>query len=177
MVRRAWAGERFTTLDDAERSLGEGDLLITDHDGERAIAIAGVMGGAETEVGATTRNVLIEAGSTDAVSIARTARAHKLPSEASRRFERGVDPALAAAAAQPAVDLLVEHGGGVADPEVTDVGSPAGTGPRDDARRLPVQDRRDRLPRERGRVDPVVHRLFGDSGGSPADGHPADVAP
>ncbi len=83
VVRRARAGERLTTLDDAERSLGEGDLLITDHDGERAIAIAGVMGGAETEVGATTRNVLIEAAHFDAVSIARTARAHKLPSEAS----------------------------------------------------------------------------------------------
>ena len=129
VVRRARAGERLTTLDDAERSLGEGDLLITDHDGERAIAIAGVMGGAETEVGATTRNVLIEAAHFDAVSIARTARAHKLPSEASRRFERGVDPALAAAAAQLAVDLLVEHGGGVADPEVTDVGSPAAPDP------------------------------------------------
>ena len=129
VVRRARAGERLTTLDDTDRALGEGDLLITDHDGERAVAIAGVMGGAETEVGASTRDVLIEAAHFDAVSIARSARRHKLPSEASRRFERGVDPALAAAAAQLAVDLLVEHGGGVADPDVTDVGTPAAPAP------------------------------------------------
>jgi phenylalanyl-tRNA synthetase beta chain len=125
VVRRARPGERLTTLDDVERSLDPGDLLITDRGGERAVAVAGVMGGAETEVGSSTRDVLVEAAHFEPVSIARSARRHKLPSEASRRFERGVDPALAAAAAQLAVDLLVEHGGGVADPEVTDVGTPA----------------------------------------------------
>ena len=129
VVRRARAGERLTTLDDVERALDPGDLLITDHGGDRAVAIAGVMGGGETEVGATTRDVLIEAAHFEPVTIARSARRHKLPSEASRRFERGVDPALAAAAAQLAVDLLVEHGGGVADPDVTDVGSPAAPAP------------------------------------------------
>ena len=128
-MRRARAGERLTTLDDVDRALDPGDLLITDHGGERAVAIAGVMGGAETEVGATTRDVLIEAAHFEPVTIARSARRHKLPSEASRRFERGVDPALAAAAAQLAVDLLVEHGGGVADPDVTDVGTPAEPAP------------------------------------------------
>ena len=61
VVRRARAGERLTTLDDVDRALDPGDLLITDHGGDRAVAIAGVMGGAETEVGATTRDVLIEA--------------------------------------------------------------------------------------------------------------------
>ena len=61
VVRRARAGERLTTLDDVDRALDPGDLLITDRGGERAVAIAGVMGGAETEVGATTRDVLIEA--------------------------------------------------------------------------------------------------------------------
>ena len=125
VVRRARPGERLTTLDDVERALDPGDLLITDSDGERAVAIAGVMGGAETEVSGSTHDVLIEAAHFEPVTIARSARRHKLPSEASRRFERGVDPALAAAAAQLAVDLLVEHGGGVADPEVTDVGTPA----------------------------------------------------
>ncbi len=125
VVRRARPGERLTTLDDVERALDPGDLLITDSGGERAVAIAGVMGGAETEVGGATRDVLIEAAHFEPVTIARSARRHKLPSEASRRFERGVDPALAAAAAQLAVDLLVEHGGGVADPDVTDVGTPA----------------------------------------------------
>ena len=129
VVRRARAGERLTTLDDVDRALDPGDLLITDRGGERAVAIAGVMGGAETEVGPTTRDVLIEAAHFDPVTIARSARRHKLPSEASRRFERGVDPALAAAAAQLAVDLLVEHGGGVADTEVTDVGRPADPAP------------------------------------------------
>ncbi|KGN38969.1 phenylalanine--tRNA ligase subunit beta [Knoellia subterranea] len=129
VVRRARAGERLTTLDDQDRTLDEGDLLITDRGGERPIAIAGVMGGAQTEVGPSTRDVLIEAAHFEAVTIARSARRHKLPSEASRRFERGVDPALAAAAAQLAVDLLVEHGGGVADEAVTDVGSPMAPAP------------------------------------------------
>ncbi|WP_392541851.1 phenylalanine--tRNA ligase subunit beta [Oryzobacter telluris] len=129
VVRRARAGEKITTLDDAARALDTGDLLITDRGGERPVAIAGVMGGAETEVGASTRDVLIEAAHFEPVSVARSARRHKLPSEASRRFERGVDPQLAAAAAQLAVDLLVEHGGGVADPEVTDVGSPRAAAP------------------------------------------------
>ena len=124
VVRRARPGERLTTLDDVDRALDPGDLLITDSGGDRAVAIAGVMGGAETEVGDATRDVLIEAAHFEPVTIARSARRHRLPSEASRRFERGVDPALAAAAAQLAVDLLVEHGGGVADPEVTDVGTP-----------------------------------------------------
>jgi phenylalanyl-tRNA synthetase beta chain len=125
VVRRAGSGERLRTLDDVDRALDPADLLITDRGGERAVAIAGVMGGAETEVGSTTRDVLIEAAHFEPVTVARTARRHKLPSEASRRFERGVDPALAAAAAQLAVDLLVEHGGGVADDDVTDVGTPA----------------------------------------------------
>ncbi|KGN42509.1 phenylalanine--tRNA ligase subunit beta [Knoellia aerolata] len=124
VVRRARAGERLTTLDGVDRALDTGDLLITDHGGERPVAIAGVMGGAQTEVGKGTHDVLVEAAHFEPVSIARSARRHRLPSEASRRFERGVDPALAAAAAQLAVDLLVEHGGGVADAGVTDVGTP-----------------------------------------------------
>ena len=73
----------------ARRSHAE-DLLITDESGP--IGLAGVMGGGTTEMGRATRNVLIEAATFDPVSIARTARRHKLPSEASRRFERGVDP-------------------------------------------------------------------------------------
>ena len=150
MVRRARPGERLTTLDDVDRALDPGDLLITDTGGDRAVAIAGVMGGAETEVGATTRDVLIEAAHFEPVTIARSARRHKLPSEASRRFERGVDPALAAAAAQLAVDLLVEHGGGVADAEVTDVGTPAAPVAGHHGRRVPVAPRRHRLPRQRG---------------------------
>ena len=118
MVRRARPGERMTTLDDVDRALDAEDLLITDSPegiGSRPIGIAGVMGGAETEVGETTSDILIEAAHFDPVSIARTARRHKLPSEASKRFERGVDTALQAAAAQRVVELLVELGGGAAD--------------------------------------------------------------
>lgn len=125
VVRRARPGERMTTLDDVDRALDAEDLLITDSPdgpGSRPIGVAGVMGGAETEVGSGTTDVLIEAAHFDPVSIARTARRHRLPSEASKRFERGVDPRLQAAAAQRAVELLVELGGGVADDEaVTDV--------------------------------------------------------
>src|SRR6185312_858534 len=116
-VRRATAGEKLKTLDDAERALDQDDLLITDESGP--IGLAGVMGGASTEVHARTVDVLIEAAHFDAGSISRTARRHKLPSEASRRFERTVDPNAAAAAAQRAVDLLVLLGHGEADPEVT----------------------------------------------------------
>ncbi len=128
VVRRARAGERLTTLDDVERTLHPEDLLITDG-GERPIAIAGVMGGASTEVSGTTTDVLVEAAHFDPVTVARSARRHRLPSEASRRFERGVDPRLAPAAAQLAVDLLVEFGGGTADAGVTDVGTPAEPAP------------------------------------------------
>ncbi|WP_193510212.1 phenylalanine--tRNA ligase subunit beta [Cryobacterium sp. BB736] len=109
-VRRATPGEKLTTLDDKERTLSPEDLLITDDSGP--IGLAGVMGGATTEISDSTTNVLIEAASFDSVSIARTARRHKLPSEASRRFERGVDPAVAEPAAARVAQLLVELAGG-----------------------------------------------------------------
>ncbi|CAA9338666.1 MAG: Phenylalanyl-tRNA synthetase beta chain [uncultured Frankineae bacterium] len=118
VVRRAGPGERLTTLDGQDRELDPEDLLITDDRGP--IALAGVMGGGPTEVTAGTTALLIEAAHFGARTIARTARRHRLPSEASRRYERGVDPALAPAAAQAAVRLLVELGGATAGP-VTDV--------------------------------------------------------
>jgi phenylalanyl-tRNA synthetase beta chain len=128
VVRRARGGERLTTLDGVERALDPEDLLITDsgpegaggEPGSRVIGMAGVMGGAELEVTDATTDVLVEAAHFDAVSIGRTARRHRLPSEASKRFERGVDPALAPVAAELAVRLLVEHGGGTADDAWTD---------------------------------------------------------
>ncbi len=113
VVRRAVAGESLTTLDGQTRALHVEDLLITDDSGP--IGLAGVMGGASTEIGESTVDVLIEAAHFEAVSIARTARRHKLPSEASRRFARGVDPLVAEPAAQRVVDLLVELAGGTAD--------------------------------------------------------------
>ncbi|MGV1009368.1 MAG: phenylalanine--tRNA ligase subunit beta [Dermatophilaceae bacterium] len=120
VVRRARPGERLRTLDDVERRLDHEDLLITDG-GVTTLAIAGVMGGATSEVTSTTANVLIEAAHFDPRTVARSSRRHKLVSEASKRFERGVDPQVAPVAAQLAVDLLVKHGGGSADPGVTDV--------------------------------------------------------
>jgi phenylalanyl-tRNA synthetase beta chain len=112
-VRRAGLGEKLVTLDDQTRLLNIEDLLITDDSGP--IGLAGVMGGASTEIGSTTTNVLIEAANFDPTSIARTARRHKLPSEASKRFERGVDPLIAAPAAARVAQLLVELAGGTVD--------------------------------------------------------------
>ncbi|WP_338776703.1 phenylalanine--tRNA ligase subunit beta [Streptomyces sp. DG1A-41] len=131
-VRRAEQGEKLTTLDGVERTLDAEDLVITDDRGP--IGLAGVMGGANTEIADhddvenATADVVIEAAHFDAVSIARTARRHKLSSEASRRFERGVDPQAAAAAAQRTVDLLVLLAGGTAEAGVTEVIAP--TAPR-----------------------------------------------
>ena len=113
VVRRALTGETLVTLDDQTRTLDVEDLLITDDSGP--IGLAGVMGGASTEIGDATTSVLVEAANFDPVSIARTARRHKLPSEASRRFERGVDPEVAAVAAARVVELLIELAGGSSD--------------------------------------------------------------
>lgn len=112
-VRRANPGETLVTLDGQERKLDPEDLVIADESG--AIGLAGVMGGRSTEVSQTTTAVLIESANFDGVSIARTARRHKLGSEASKRFERGVDPNVAAYAAQRVVDLLVELAGARVD--------------------------------------------------------------
>lgn len=113
IVRRATAGEKLVTLDGQTRSLHEQDLVIADKSG--AIGIAGVMGGQSTEVSASTTAVLIESANFDGVSIARSARRHKLPSEASKRFERGVDPKVAEFAAARVVQLLEELAGAKAD--------------------------------------------------------------
>ncbi|MFF4714605.1 phenylalanine--tRNA ligase subunit beta [Streptomyces eurythermus] len=128
-VRRAEEGEKLVTLDGVERTLHAEDLVITDERGP--IGLAGVMGGADTEIADhedvenATTEVVIEAAHFDAVSVARTARRHKLLSEASRRFERGVDPQAAAAAAQRTVDLLVLLAGGTAEAGVTEVIAPS----------------------------------------------------
>jgi phenylalanyl-tRNA synthetase beta chain len=110
-VRRPAKGEKLTTLDEQVRTLHAEDLVIADESG--AIGLAGVMGGAATEITDATTRVLVEAANFDPVSIARSARRHKLPSEASRRFERGVDPAVAEVAAGRVVQLLVDLAGGV----------------------------------------------------------------
>ncbi|MEP7054988.1 MAG: phenylalanine--tRNA ligase subunit beta, partial [Actinomycetota bacterium] len=119
VVRRATAGESITTLDGSGRAVDPDDLLITDDSGP--IGIAGVMGGAATEVDASTRDVLIESAHFEQRGISRSAARHRLPSEASKRFERGVDSDLQVAAAEKAVRLLVELGGGVAESAATDL--------------------------------------------------------
>ncbi|MER7999014.1 phenylalanine--tRNA ligase subunit beta [Streptomyces sp. NPDC095613] len=133
-VRRARSGEKITTLDGAKRVLDPEDLVITDDRGP--IGLAGVMGGADTEIAGPvtdpgtgevtgTTEVVIEAAHFDAITIARAARRHKLPSEASKRFERGVDPEATAAAAQRTADLLVLLAGGSAEAGVTEVIAPS----------------------------------------------------
>lgn len=119
-VRRAADGEKITTLDDVSRKLTAADLLIADDNGP--IGIAGVMGGADTEISASTTDIVIEAAHFDPVTIFRAQKRHKLPSEASKRFERGVDPELPAYAADRVAQLLVELGGGTVGDGVTVVG-------------------------------------------------------
>jgi phenylalanyl-tRNA synthetase beta chain len=104
IVRRARPGERMTTLDDVERTFTEDTLLICDTAGP--VAVAGVMGGLETEIDENTRNILLEAANFSLVSIRRTTQALKLPSEASLRFGKGIHPELAAPAARRASELM-----------------------------------------------------------------------
>jgi phenylalanyl-tRNA synthetase beta chain len=128
VVRRARPGEKLTTLDGVERVLDAEDLMITDSAenglGGRVLALAGVMGGARSEVSGTTTDLLIESAHFDPVTVARTSRRHKLSTEASRRNERGVDTDLAHRAAELAVQLLTEFGGGTPG-EITDAGQAA----------------------------------------------------
>jgi phenylalanyl-tRNA synthetase beta chain len=108
-VRLAREGEKLTTLDGTTRKLLPDDLLITDESGP--IGLAAVMGGASTEIGDGTTAVLLEAAHWEPTGVARTARRHRLPSEAAKRFERGVDPELTVVALARAAELLAEYGG------------------------------------------------------------------
>ena len=109
VARRAVAGETLLTLDGSVRALDPDDTVVADESGP--VALAGVMGGASTEIGAGTTSIVLEAAQWEAAGIGRTVRRHKLPSEAAKRFERGVDPAIAGPALERAVDLLVTLGG------------------------------------------------------------------
>ena len=118
VVRRAVKGEVLTTLDDVDRILNVEDIVVADSAGGRGarpIGLGGVMGGAATEVSAATVDVLLEAAHWDPITIARTARRHRLGSEASRRYERGVDTQLAPVAIERALRLMQEFGGGELD--------------------------------------------------------------
>ncbi|MEU4680534.1 phenylalanine--tRNA ligase subunit beta [Micromonospora sp. NPDC023737] len=119
VVRRAEAGEKLTTLDGVDRVLAAEDMVICDDSGP--ISLAAVMGGETSEVVSGTTDVLFEAAHWDPVMVGRTARRHKLFSEAAKRWERGVDPALPLVALERAVRLLTEHGGGTVSDEILDL--------------------------------------------------------
>ncbi|WP_246941035.1 phenylalanine--tRNA ligase subunit beta [Bacillus pinisoli] len=110
LVRRAKAGEKIVTLDDVERTASEDHLLITN--GQEPLALAGVMGGATSEVHADTRNVLIESAYFASGTIRKASKEHGLRSEASARYEKGIDPKRTHEAAERAAQLMAEYAGG-----------------------------------------------------------------
>ncbi len=111
IVRRARKGEKFLALDDKEYTLDEKTLVIAD--AERVIAMAGVIGGKLTEVTGQTKNILLESAAFDQALVRRAARAYKISTESSTRFERGVDPEGVATASRRAADLIRQWGGGL----------------------------------------------------------------
>ncbi len=110
IVRQAKAGETITTIDGDEHELKGAECVIAD--AERPVALAGVMGGLDSEISDATTDVLIEAARFDPRSIRRTARAQQLSSDSSYRFERGVDPEITDWASRRVCALIVELGGG-----------------------------------------------------------------
>jgi phenylalanyl-tRNA synthetase beta chain len=119
VVRRARPGEKLTTLDGVARVLDSEDMVICDDSGP--ISLAAVMGGETSEWQPDTVDVLLEAAHWDPVMVGRTARRHKLFSEAAKRWERGVDPRLALVALERAVRILTAHAGGTVDERVLDI--------------------------------------------------------
>ena len=117
-VRFAEPGETVVTLDDISRTLDPGDVLIVDD--VATAAIGGVMGAGTTEVRDSTTDVLLEAAVWDPASVSRTQRRLHLNSEAGRRYERGVDPAISVAALDRCAALLADIAGGTAEPQLTD---------------------------------------------------------
>ncbi len=133
-VRFANPGETVVTLDDVERRLDPGDVLIVDD--VAVAAIGGVMGAGSTEIDANTTDVLLEAAVWDPAAVSRTIRRLHLVSEAGRRYERSVDPAISVAAVDRCAALLAEIAGGTVQPVLTDW---RGDPPRDDFSPAPVR--------------------------------------
>ncbi|MBI4465655.1 MAG: phenylalanine--tRNA ligase subunit beta, partial [Acidobacteria bacterium] len=119
VVRRAAPGEMLKTLDGVERQLSSEDLVIAD--ARRPVALAGVMGGQDSEITGSTRNVLLESAWFDPVAVRRTSKKQGLHTEASHRFERGADIAATVAAASRCIELMQELSGGTVDPNIVDV--------------------------------------------------------
>ena len=118
IVRVARPGEGMTTLDGVAHTFNDYDILITDTAGP--VGIGGAMGGADTEVNAETRNVLLEAANFNLVNVRRTAQAHKVSSEAAARFGRGIHPAVALRGAQRGAELMRVLAGGVVSQDTVD---------------------------------------------------------
>ncbi|MFA1550462.1 phenylalanine--tRNA ligase subunit beta [Actinomadura chokoriensis] len=123
VVRRAAPGEKLETLDHVKRTLDPEDILITDESGP--ISMAGTMGGLATEIDERSADMVVEAAHFDAMGTARMSRRHRLHSEASHRFERGVDRELPLYASYRAVRMLAELGGAEIVPGVTHAEAPA----------------------------------------------------
>src|SRR6266446_1958420 len=121
LVRRAKPTEKIRTLDGIERTLDTGICMICDGDGSRAVGIGGIMGGAETEISFSTKNVLIECAWFDPIAIQRATRILKLHTEASTRFGRGADPEMAEFASRRAAELILQLAGGELLSGVVDV--------------------------------------------------------
>src|SRR5689334_7444923 len=119
VVRRANPGEKFKTLDGVERTLTNDMLVIAD--AERPVALAGIMGGEESEISSSTTEVLIESAYFDPDSVSRTARLLGMDTEASRRFERGADREGVLRAQERCVQLICELAGGIATEDWVDV--------------------------------------------------------
>ena len=119
VVRRARPGEKIRTLDGVERSLTKNMCVIAD--GSRGVGIGGVMGGAETEIGFSSKNILLESAWFDPISIRRTSKALGLRTEASTRFERGADPEMPELASRRAAELIQQVAGGEILAGVVDV--------------------------------------------------------
>jgi phenylalanyl-tRNA synthetase beta chain len=111
-VRRAKAGEKIRTLDGLERTLDSSLSVVYDGDGSRAVGIAGIMGGADTEISFSTKNILIECAWFEPIAVRKAARSLKLHTEASTRFGRGVDPETAELASRRAAELILQLAGG-----------------------------------------------------------------
>jgi phenylalanyl-tRNA synthetase beta chain len=119
VVRRATTGERITTLDGIERELDNQMLVIAD--AQKAVAVAGVMGGEESEISNSTTDVLIESAYFNPGSVRRTAKKLGLPTEASYRFERNIDPERVLAAQERCVALICDIAGGTATEDALDL--------------------------------------------------------
>ena len=121
VVRPARPAEKMRTLDGIERQFDSNICMISDGDGSRAIGIGGIMGGAETEISFSTKNVLIECAWFEPITIRRAARFLKLHTEASTRFGRGADPEMAELASRRAAELILQLAGGELPAGVVDV--------------------------------------------------------